>query len=220
MKKFAFLLLAFTMLFSGCSSTNGSTRERTTDSFGNTVYESEGSRTVMIHSLPYDLKYNDYNIPIIDVSFYENEVDYEYTLFIVTTLDVSSLTDADIKWLREEDLDVDAYITSEKNEIDFKSASMLGSLLLTDSKELIIVHTSPFTLESRYSFEGSKVSVTLTATQEETYERKKDDGSKLTLHKSEEVDYSTTIDNSIPDTDNIDDLLADYITKWLYNKAS
>lgn len=216
----AFLLACFLIFMGGCSSTPSTYVTNSTDEFGNTVIEYTGHRTVMLDSLPYELIYNNKSITLVDVCFYENVVDYSHNLFIISTLDVSNLDDAELHWLTESDLDVSAYLTCEKNNYDFSSLATLGSLLLTDEKQLIFVHTSSFFKENRYSFSGAEISLTVTATQEETYEYITDNGDTCDLHVAEKLHYNSTIEEKLPNPDEINYPLNEYISKWLYEKAS
>ncbi len=219
MKKCVPLLLSLILLFSGCSNSGSSSIIYSTDSVGNTVIENEGSRTTIVDELPYELQYNGVGIPIVDVSVYENKVNHSYHLFVVTTLDVSGLDEDSLHWLRHSDLDVHVYIEGGKNEYDFDTAPVLGSIYWTDVKQLVYVHTSSFFEENRYSFAESELTVTLIATQEEEYVHKTNDGRTIELNKKEEVMYNTTLDGTIPHTDDIDTSLADYIGEWLHNRA-
>lgn len=213
----SFLILAL-MLFSGCG--EGSSEVNSyRDENGNFIIEDQGSRTVMVKELPSGVPYNGKEFQLSSVSFYQNISDFSYNLFIVICLDVSSLSESEVHWLRESDLSVDAYITNEGNEYDFSSASNLGSILFTDTNELIFVKTSSFAKENRYSFEGSEVTVSISVKQEETYEYKGSDGEKSNLNMTEKVSYNTVIGDSIPDAETIEKPLYDYVTKWLYSKA-
>lgn len=189
------------------------------DENGNFIIESEGRRTTSPAELPVEITYNDSSISFEKAEFYQTCSDYSYTLFIVATLDVSSLTDTQLHWLRESDLKMRAYITSEKNGYDFESAPSLGSLLLTDSNELVFVATSSFWKENRYGFEESDVVVALEVTQEETYVYMNSDGKTTNLNKIEEVSYKTTTGTEITDAETIGEPLYSHIADWLYSKA-
>lgn len=217
-----FLTLTLILALAACgsgSSDSGFKTTMTTDEYGNNVIEFEGCRTAMIDTLPYDLVYNNSHISLIDISFYENVADYSHNLFIVTTLDVSELSEEQLHWLRESDLDVNAYLTSENNGYDSTPASFLGSLYYTDTEKLIFVHTSSFGRENRYSFSGAELSLTVTVTQEETYEHKFDDGSTSNFNKEEKLHYSGIVDENLPDAETIEEPLYSYVVKWLRNEA-
>jgi len=211
------LILVCIFLFStGCSPNNDTGVTHFTDELGNFVIESQGSRTVMIHDLPYNLSYNESQIPLVSVDFYENTVDYSHNLFIVTTLDISNLDDQQLHWLRESDLEVHAYLTSDDNDYDFTPAPALGNLLITDAQQLIFVNTSSFSKENRYSFAGSELSLRLDATQKETYEYTSDSGNTSKLHTRESLHYQATIGTDISSPDEIPEPLSSYIIEWLY----
>lgn len=205
-----FALICSAVLLSGCSSDPLPTEPKT-DEAGNLIISSSNHRTVMLDTLPYDVKYNDSSLSFLDVEFYENKVNHSHHLFILATLDVSNLDEDQLHWLRESDLEVYGYITSESNDYNFKRTSYLGSLLYTDTKELVFVLTSNFLEENRNSFAGSNISLIIDVTQEEKTE---DDWNKV-----ESLHYSATVGESLPDPDTISDPLRGYIAEWLYNKA-
>ena len=222
LKMLIFLPLAFAILFlSACASATDSTPQSNNyyDDDGNFVIESTGNKTVMIDEIPYSVPYNGKVITLESVEFYENCPNYSYNLFTVITLDVSNLSEAEIHWIRESDLSVKAYITSEANDYDFSSGVALGSILFTDTNKLIFVQTSSFFKENRHSFGNSDISVSVVAKQEETYQYTNAEGKTSNLHKTEEITYRTTISKTIPDAEEIEMPLYDYVVKWLNSKA-
>ena len=221
-KVFTFFLSMCILVVALASCGNGSSGSEITsyrDEDGNYVYESSGRHTVMVDQLPHNIPYNGNNFSLEDISFYELCSNYEYCLFIVITLDVSGLSDADIHWLRESDLSVTAYITSEANDVDFDPASRLGSLLLTDDSKLIYVQTSSFFNENRHSFASSDRSVVISATQEETYEYRNSKGEISDRNKVEELHFMGNTGESIPDTETIGEPLYSYVAQWLYEEV-
>jgi hypothetical protein len=216
---FSTFLIVLILFISSCSD-KGTDLSSYRDESGNFIIEREGRRSISPAKLPAGIPYNDSSISLEKVEFYQTCSNYSYTLFIIATLDVSSLTDTQLHWLRESDIKMMAYITSEKNGYDFERAPFLGSLLLTDSNELVFVTTSSFLKENRYGFEESDIVVALEVTQEETYVYKNSNGDTTNLNKIEEISYKTTTGTEIPDAETIGEPLYSYMADWLYSKAS
>lgn len=104
----AILLLSFCIaLASGCSSTQ------------------KQPAPITIEALPGDIASGDASISLSDVSFCEAYADRGYTGYCVVTIDRSNLSDDDVYWLlnrgpgdMQAELQVNAYISSEKNSLD------------------------------------------------------------------------------------------------------
>ena len=222
MKRTICLLTVFALIlsFSACSSTTGNTVTTSTDDNGDFTIQTEGRNTIMPKSLPSSIGYNDSSVSLVAVDAYELCMDYEYYLYIIAKLDLSDLTEAEAHWLLEEDLTYRAYITSEKNNLDFDTAPALGRLHLTDSKELYCVFTSSFFDHYRYSFAGSSISVCFDLKQEATHEYTNKEGDTANLNNSNEIHYAYDLPSSLPSTDEIPYYLEPYISKWLNNKAA
>lgn len=214
-----FLLAA--ILLSACSSTTSTSVVSSKDEEGHSVQTTDRGTTVFYDELPCKVEYNDGIFTLTDLQFYEDQGDdYNYVLFAVASIDLSSLTDEQIHWLREEDLDVHAYATQEKNDLDFSSLSKLGSLYLTDTKIMNIVFMSSTFHSYRHSFSGTEVSAVVDARQEETYDyTSKDTGKVSKLHKQYSVHYQAIIPENLPSANTIDSSLAAYILKWLKAKG-
>lgn len=219
-RKMLSLILAVLIILSavGCDS---SSDFNYIDDDGNHVYESKRGKSVSVSELPYDVPYNSKQFTLSSVECYENRTsDYSYNLFVVVTLDVGALADDESHWLYTEDLDVDIYVTSEKNEIDFDPLSSLGQIRWTDNKTIQIVKMSSVFHKYRYSFSESKISVVVKASQEETYDYTNTKGNVSQLHKEDDVTYRTTIASSIPGAETIPKPLYDYVAKWLQEEAN
>lgn len=213
MKKRIAIVILLLFFCSSCSNSDQAINNYH-DENGNFIIEANGNRTVMTSELPISVPYNDKSITLTDVSFYQNCTDYSYNLFVVITMDVSELDDNEIHWLRESDIKVNSYITCDANGYDFDSASQLGSILWTDTKNLVFVKTSSFSKENRYGFESSEISTNIAVTQEDTFEYKDTE-----LNKTEEITYETTIGDSITDAEQIEKPLYDYVSDWLRSKS-
>lgn len=215
-----FLLTVSLISCSSCSSDSSSGVKSYRDENDNYIIETDGRRDVMTSELPISVPYNDKSITLTDVSCYQNCADYSYNLFIVITLDVSALDDSELHWLRESDMDVDSYITCEANDYDFDSSSSLGSILWTDTKELVFVKTSSFFKENRHGFEGSELSICVSVSQEDTYEHKSSTGETSNLNRVEEITYKMTVGDAITDAEKIEEPLYGRIADWLHSEAN
>lgn len=222
-KRFLASLLAtiFAISCAGCAGASQSNISFTTLEDGTRMLVRETGTTLFPDSLPADLDYNGKTITVTSVSAYQNRSSssYSYNLYVVLALDVSALEDDEIHWLRESDLDISVYLTCENNEYDFDKMSLLGSLLLPDEKEILFVATSSFSEENRYPFSGAELHVVPTVEINETYEFSNNDGDINTFHKRNSLNYETILPEDIPDISEIDDLLFQYILKWLGNQA-
>ena len=208
MKKLTVVIfIIFSLCLCSCGN-SGPSLEREIDENGNNVLILSGQRTTMAQALPCDIAYNSQYITVESVEFYENTVDYSHNLFAVLTLDLSELDDEQVHWLLESDLDVNAYITCEKNDYDFSSATRLGEIHYTDTNKLIVVFASSFFKENRYSFSESNVSVAIEIAQE---------GEKATF---ECLQYSADVPENIAPTEDIPKPLQEHIAQWLNKKAS
>lgn len=207
MNKLFCVVLILTLTLTGCASGSGSSIDITEDANGNTVFTSSYANTTMIDTLPYDVMYNGDAVSLSSVDLYEYVVDYSYNLVIVVTFDCSGLDDSDFHWLTESDMDVRAYLEGENTENEFSVAPILGRLNYTDTQKAIYVFTSSFLNENRKSFSGSSITVTATVKQE---------GEDTPL---EELNYTSSVPQSLPDPDEIPSPLSDYVAKWLHEKA-
>lgn len=221
MKKLFFAIVISFMAVVVASCGSGATTPSSTHYIadnGDFVIESNGTHHVSSDTLPLAVGYNGKTIAITDVSFYQNVTNFSHNLFTVFYIDVSNLDDAEIHWLRESDLSTIVLVSNEANKYDYEHAPNLGSLLLTDSKELVFVSMTSTHDENRYSFDNSEVSVSLNVTQEETYEYVYQ-GETKTANKQEEISYTASTGESLPDPDTIENPLHDYIVKWLSDWA-
>lgn len=210
MKRLIVLLLVVIQMLVLCSCAHEKHEHRyenETDKYGNTVFVDPMRRTAIIDKLPYDLKYNETSVALTDVKLYEMCPKYSHSLFIVVTLDVSDLDDAQLHWLLESDMSVKPYITCEKNGYDFKGADLLGKLHNIDNKTLEFVFTSSFTEENRHSFADSSISTTVCIKQEK-------DGSL-----DEALQYAMTVPSPVPDFSEMDQVLLKFVPDWLQEKV-
>ena len=217
------LIIVAVLIFSTCSckKSSGSTTNSYFDDEGTFFIEEDQGRTTMPKSLPYDIPYNNKSISLDDVSFYQLYLtnDYSYTLYAIATIDVSSLGEDEIYWLRKSDISVRSYLTCEENDYDFDSMSYLGSLLVDSAGTLCYVFlTMSLSKENRYSFGGSEVGVSIDVTQEEEYEYTYK-GKTYQKSKQETLTYKTAAEDELPGVETIEEPLYSYIVKWLKEKA-
>lgn len=212
-------ILAIIVLCVGCSGTRNITKtESGLNEAGNFYSSSEQGYTEFAPNLPFAISYNGKNVFIKDAVAYETQTsDYVYTLYVVVDIDASELDDAAFHWLCEEDMSVNAYITHEKNECDFDSAHRLGSLI-SDRTISFVFMSSPLD-KCRYSFVNGEVTVSVSLTQEDTYEYEKKDGTIGNLHKENSGMYDLELLNELPSAETIPEPLYDYVIKWLKKEA-
>jgi hypothetical protein len=210
-------LLAFLIVscFVGCSGANVTAETMPTDSSGNMMNVADSGTTTYAKNLPCPCDYNGSNIYLTSVDFYElYSDDYTYTLFTIVRFDVSQLSESDLHWLREEDMDVYSLYRVSDDSYEFEHLGFRGSLLLTDTKELIYVFDSVFE-ESRHSFAGKTIAITCNVTQEEEYQA----NSGNTVHSVNSISYSVNTPDVIDSVDKIESILYSYIAKWLGEAA-
>lgn len=217
LKQALLLVIICCILFlSGCGNTE-QLSTWTTDPSGNRVLSNQMGDTVFPDALPAHIAYNSSDIAVTDVAMYQSLSTqyYSYTLFLVVAIDVSNLDDAQRHWLRESDIEVNAYLTSEKNKYDFDSMSILGNLLITNQGIVYYVMTSSFFKDNRYDFAGSEITLSVNVKQEETYEYRNSSGDIQNLNKEDGIHYSFDVGNDLPDPDQISEPLYGYISEWL-----
>lgn len=186
------------------------------DDNGDLVYSSESGINITTETLPATLKYNETEIKLNSVEFFEGYSDesYTYDLYTVIRLDVSACSDEQLHWLQEEDLEVRTYVTCEANDYDFDDLTNLGKILYPETKELVFVDMTSYLDENRKSFANSEVSVCIDLKQDETY--KYEDTS---LHCTNSVSYRTELEKTISNLDDISEPLKSQIGAWFTEDA-
>ena len=180
------------LLLTGCGESEF-TAQWSTDPSGNRVLINEWRTTAFPETLPANITYNGNRILVTDVDAYQDLLsDYSYCVYLVVEINVSGLDDAQIHWLRESDINVSAFLTSEKNKYDFNSMHELGNLLVTDEEVVYYVFTSSFFEENRYSFTEAEVTLAVDVTQEEVYQYVNDEGKARETNKEEGISYMTS----------------------------
>lgn len=223
MKKLT-LLLALLMVFcTSCTGTESDSKSNSTsykDENGNLIIENEGGRSVVVSKVPVSVPYNGKSITWTDISFYQDDSDDIYTLFIVTTFDVSELDDSELHQLSESDLSVDSNITCDANEYDFAPADSFGCVLMDNNTKLVIVESSSFSDVTIHGFENSGVNCRVSVTQEETYEYERTDGTQSERNKTEKLSYNITTGNPITDFEKLEDPLHEHIVDMIISSAA
>lgn len=208
-------LMVLMLIFPGCGSSTVDTTFETDDA-GNRVMIFREDKTIFPESLPCSVVYNDKNIILENVDFYQSQQDYSYSMFVVFTLDCSELDESQLHWLRESDLDTNVYLTHEKNGYDFDSLLCLGSLLENDIGKISFVYVTSFSKENRYDFAESDITVIVAAEQEELYV---EDDHEAKYRNS--LHYNVVVPEQISkDLEEIPQPLYDYVAKWLKNLAN
>lgn len=171
------------------------------------------TKSVNADNLPFEISYKDKSLSLDSIMTYESKDSYGYNLFIVSTLDVSSFTDDEVRQIRSEDLlSVSSDITSEKNNLDDEYAMILGSLYYTNTKKLVYVHMSDIGLVGTssepylHSFIDSSYTVSISLKEE-----------KYGIPNYYLFCRGTVTKLSDPDT--ISNPLHDHIVEWLNEKA-
>ena len=129
--------------------------------------DDEIRESMSVSDLPHEMEYNGKPLIVNSVSVYEGKDTFGYNLFLVCDLDVSEFSEKELQELTDNrngqaKLAVNAFITSEKNDLDNDSASLLGKLHLTDKKTLEVVLMSKIgTYPYSESFSGSKYTCTI-----------------------------------------------------------
>lgn len=207
------LLLCAALLLTACSTSPSITPATTvspTDTHGNRVEHLHGKTIVFPDNLPAIIDYNDKYVTVKSMDAYDLEVDYEHTLYIVATIDISALSESEFHWFAEEDLTISAYATHEKNGYDFKRLNLLGKLYDSNTDTLWIVFTSSFFDDNRYDFGEAEVVLSVDVNQEGgAGDDAESSGSSIGLH------YAETLPDNLPSANTIKSPLIDWIDKWL-----
>lgn len=108
--------------------------------------------------LPYEMDFSGTVVPIEKVTFFEEYADHSYTPYIVMVLNRENLTDDDIHWMTKYDtdkigreIDINAYVDSEENELDLSRLNSLGAIYNEN-----YLYYFFFGDQSRYSYNGSE----------------------------------------------------------------
>lgn len=205
-----FLLFVFTL--TGCGNEYEEEEEKTTEQDGTVVTKSESGVEKRVNSIPYDgMNYNDSTLGIKSVELCQMQYDDGYMPYVIVQFDISKLSEEDIYWLfenDEKDFDINVYIDSEKNRIDFQNMDIL--YLGKDSNKTIFI----FTLYDYYKFDISDMEVTvcvdLLQNEKFTYENK-DTGEVSDLRKENSYDWSINQDYSDLKEDVFNGIPVDYM---------
>lgn len=217
MKKKSLLLFICTALcICGCRTKEYSVVPFTEED-GTRVEQDDRGDTYYLESLPRTIVYDDKEIILNSISFYEDKVDHAYAFYALVDFDMSNLTDDDIYWMQEDgDLDVSIHITDEENEFDFKDFSFLRKIHLSDG-----TYRFAFTLRDkyRYSLSNKSCSLIVYMTQGGKYEYKSDDGEVSELDKCDTYYYfGCPIPEQLDTSDSIDEFTYNAMLEGFQNQ--
>lgn len=213
MKKWGItFFLVFVLTLTGCGNAYEE-EEKTTEQDGTVVTKSESGIKKRVNSIPYDdMNYNDSTLGIKSVELCQMQYNDGYMPYVIVQFDISKLSKEDIYWLfenDEKDFDINVYIDSEKNRIDFQNMDIL--YLGKDSNKTICI----FTLYDYYKFDISDMEVTvcvdLLQNEKFTYENK-DTGEVSDLRKENSYDWSINQDYSDLKEDVFNGIPVDYMS--------
>lgn len=206
------LLLCAALLLTACGPS--STASSSTDAYGNRVTHMSGRTTVFADELPAIIDYNDNYVTVKSMVAYDSEVNFEHTLYVVVTIDYSALSESEFHWFLEEDFNISAYATHEKNGYDFKRLGLLGKLYDSNTDTLWIVLHSSFFDSNRHDFSGADVVLSVEVAQGV-------DGSDGNSGSNEciALHYSDVLPDKLPDVETVGHPLYDWIVKWLGDYA-
>lgn len=105
------------------------------------------------------IPYYDHELKLSGIWAYETDKDFEHTLYVVTAIDESSLSDKELKYI-DEDAKFSLYVDEGKNEIDFDDAYAMDTARSDGVLYTLYVYPSPYatgSVDNRESFIGSKL---------------------------------------------------------------
>lgn len=145
----------------GCSA-RGTANPSVTELSDGTIYTTneDGGRIFSVNSLPFEMEYKEVNIPLHSVVLYDNYISPSHRGYVIVSLGRASLSNDDIYWMTKSEvgelaeLDVNLYLTSEKNGLDSESLSSFG--VFYDADFLYFFFE---TEKVRYDFENAETSV-------------------------------------------------------------
>ncbi|MEY8536711.1 hypothetical protein AALH30_24860 [Blautia pseudococcoides] len=197
-KKIILLLSAIMLLTSGCGDSDDFKNYK--DDLGNSVIETDKDKTTYFKELPSEMQFNDNTIQYVSLDLYQDKSasGHGYNAYATLTIDVANLNDDELYWIEQASdnnsllkvLDVNVYITDEKNGLDFDSMLLVSGVI--DGSQ----RTYCFALPKEYknSFDNSEISGYVNIEQDETYEFKSSSG--LTSDEKRIYKYSYNIDCS------------------------
>lgn len=188
-----------------------------TEEDGTRVEQGESGDTYFLKSLPRTIAYDDKEIVLNNISFYEDKTEHAYVLYALVDFDMSNLTDDDIYWMQEDgDLDVTIYMDDEDNEFDNESLSFLRKVHLTDG-----TYRFAFWLGDsyRYSLSGKTCDLCVYINQGGKFEYKNDDGEIRELDKRDTYYYfGCPIPEQLETSDSIDEFTYNAMLEGFQNK--
>lgn len=139
---------------------------------------------VDIKNLPFDdMQYNAEKMKLENVAIYteKSSSGFGYYPYVIVTIDKTGLSEENFYWMiKEKDIDVTCYYTSEENEVDFSRMPLLKSYY--NDTQLVYIFDD-YNNEYKHDFSDIELDVVLNLTQEEKYEYKNDEGDITDLNK-------------------------------------
>ena len=189
MKRIVLLCLIFMMALAlfGCSSAEE---------------EAKQPEPVFFEELPMKLSYEGKEISLVDVSAYEAIDNFSHDMVLISTFDISSLSEEEQHWL-EKDMTVWEFLTNEDNGYDVKLLSSLGKVKNSKKGLIHYVSTTDFAKDNRSTFAGSDISISVKLKQGE---------------EKTEVFYNCVLPDSLPETSTIEESLLEPINNLIHKK--
>ena len=185
-KLFLPLLTCIALCICGCGSVDYSVVPFTEED-GTRVEQGESGDTYFFESMPRTITYDEKEIKLSNISFYEDKLKHSYNLYVLVDFDMLDLTEDDIYWMeKERDLDVSVYVDDEDNRFDNETLSLLRKVRLSDGTYRFAFCTSGV---YRYNLCGASCDVSIHMTQEDTYEYKNSKGERRELNKEDTYYY-------------------------------
>lgn len=217
MKKFFIIFACVILLLTGCG--DSSSEKRYKDDNGNTITETDSTKTIYLKSLPSELQFNNTSIQYIALDMYQDNSysGHGYNIYATLTIDVSNLSDDELYWLdkdteyiSDKTLQVKCYITDEHNDLDFESMSPIS--VVVDGKKR--TYTFMLINEFKNDFTNASLSGYVNLMQDETYKQKSDSGLPLEINRVFNYQYE------IDCTDNYKLLTIDDMDTNIYNSIN
>lgn len=149
----------------------GDSSGRVVEADGTVVVSGDSGVRKNVKSIPYArLKYDTEYFALSDVTLYDSYSDYEHALCVILDFDFSTLSEKSIHWMMEKDdfmddtFDVDVYIDSPSNGVDFESMRHLYTLYSSDTTYVAFLSDGMM-----HDFSDVELTVSLDIKQPETY---------------------------------------------------
>ena len=190
------------------------------DENGNHVLVSDSGNSVFAEKIPADIPYNESKFSLAGVDVYEHYYSgyYEHALIVIVTLTMNELSESELHWLKEEDLDINIYVTCDDNLYDFDRLDYVGCCDY-DNNVYKYIYCTPFGDGSRYSFVGSEITTVVSAEQKATYDYTDSKGKTSKCRKNEKLYFDSIVAENVPGMDKMPTATQRYFGAWITSKA-